>query len=347
MKISTTTIAALLSIAGTTCGVNAEAMAALTNNASRVQAQERRRHLEDKCEEEFIALDTCFEADAVNCGGGVGDEGVRKLFGERRSEFSRSLSHGRHLDENTCDGYQLDACAAAGSYPDCACADEYLLAITCEANIEKELMCNLTYEVCDQVPALKNLEVFVCLVSLDSCPCVEEVTAVGVERRRHLEDSDGDFTCDFLEVFVCLVSLDSCPCVEEVTAVMLCQAELNGLDCAVPTQETCDSFACAACGDAAICFSGEGYCSYDQESKLWSGFYELCNGDENGSAADCAQCFPDAECSDICTACNAASPCFDNTGYCFYDEESQLWSGVFEDCNQGAASCAECYPDAE
>jgi len=203
MKISTTTIAALLSIAGTTCGVNAEAMAALTNNASRVQAQERRRHLEDKCEEEFIALDTCFEADAVNCGGGVGDEGVRKLFGERRSEFSRSLSHGRHLDENTCDGYQLDACAAAGSYPDCACADEYLLAITCEANIEKELMCNLTYEVCDQVPCVEEF------ISMSQCfednaeLCEDFFTEDGVERRRRLEDSDGDFTCDNFEFNIC------------------------------------------------------------------------------------------------------------------------------------------------
>jgi len=48
--------------------------------------------------------------------------------------------------------------------------------------------------------------------------------------------------------------------------------------------------------DAALCFAEGGGCSnFDKDTKKWSGMYDSCNGNDEGSALYCASCFPDCD----------------------------------------------------
>lgn len=44
--------------------------------------------------------------------------------------------------------------------------------------------------------------------------------------------------------------------------------------------------------------------------------------------------------------CEAAAPCFDDDGCSAFDRSTQMWTDIYEPCNEGALDCASSFPDS-
>jgi len=263
------------------------------------------------------------------------DSGARALLGQSR-----------HLEDGifTCESYEESHCLFVEGYPDCPCQDEQDAYHECNIQ-EAELDCvKPTKKECEALCVAPAVAVQMCYMENLSCLFGDMDENPDNPGRRGL-DEDAPTTCETLEQTSCFIKFSDCPCSAQIDELLKCQSEASDdLQCGVDYSKLeCDPCA-SLCVEAAPCFDSTGICAFDATLNLWIGEgYEDCNG-----AAVCKDCFPSVECDPtaICAPCQAAAPCFSADGYCFFDEATETWSGLYAACNDGAAACTDCFPDA-